>query len=431
MNGYFITKCFHFFSENELISPKQSGFRPGDSCTNQLLSTAHEILSAFDDGHEVRGVFLDISKAFDRLWHEGLLFKLQQYGISGELITLIKDFLSCRKQRVVLNGQHSSWADVKTGVPQGSILGPLLFLIYINDLPNGLNSNVKLFADDTSLFSVVHNITDSANLLNSDLSEINEWALQWKMSFNPDPIKQAHPGLMFNNNIVNLTTNHKHLGMILYSKLGFDEHLTSALKKISKTVGLLRKFQGILPRTSLITIYKSFARPHLDYGDIIYDQIFNESFHQRIESIQYNAAIAITGAIRGSSSEKLYQELGLESLRSRRWLRKLCLFYKIYKNKSPFYLYDLIPDRVKFYSTRSSQIDNISNIKTRSNFFRNSFFPSTIPEWNKLDCDISNSDSLNLFKLSLLKFVRPVANSVFDINNPYGLKLLTRLRLGF
>ena len=241
---------FSFFSENDLLSPRQCGFRPCDSCTNQLLSTAHELLSVFDDGHEVRGVFLDISKAFDRVWHEGLLFKLRQNGISGELITLIKDFLSCRKQRVVLNGQHSSWADVKAGVPQGSILGPLLFLIYINDLPNGLNSNAKLFADDTSLFSVVHNITDSANLLNSDLSKINEWALQWKMSFNPDPTKQAqeiifsrktsqrnHPGLMFNNSIVNVTSIHKHLGMIFDSKLSFDEHLKSVLKKISKTVG--------------------------------------------------------------------------------------------------------------------------------------------------------------------------------------------------
>ena len=128
----------------------------------------------------------------------------------------------------MLNGQHSAWADVKAGVPQGSILGPLLILIYINNLLNSLNSNVKLLANDTSPFSVVHNITDSPNLLNSDLSKINEWALQWKMSFNPDPIIQAqeiifsrktskrnHPGLMFNSNIANLTTNHKHLDMIL------------------------------------------------------------------------------------------------------------------------------------------------------------------------------------------------------------------------
>ena len=143
---------FSFFSENDLISPKYSGFRPCDSCTNQLLSIAHETLSAFDYGNEVRGVFLDISKGFDRVWHEGLLFRLQQNGISGELIAV---------ENRVLNDQHSSWADVRAGVPQGSILGPLLFLIYINDLPNGLNSNVKLFADDTSLFSVGHNITES------------------------------------------------------------------------------------------------------------------------------------------------------------------------------------------------------------------------------------------------------------------------------
>ena len=126
---------------------------------------------------------------------------------------------------------------------------------------------------------------------------------------------------MFNNSIVNVTSIHKHLGMISDSKLSFHDHLKSVLKKTSKTVGLLQKSQGIFPQTSLTTIYKSFARPHLDYRDIIYDQTINESFHQRIESIQYNAAIAITGAIRRTSSENFYQELGLESLRSRRWLK--------------------------------------------------------------------------------------------------------------
>ena len=153
---------FGFFIENDLISQHQSGFKPGDSCINQLLWINHEIYQSFDEGFDVRTVFLDISKTFDKVWHNGLIFKLKQNGISGNLLNLLSNFLRNRKQRVVLNGQTSSWADVNAGVPQGSILGPLLFLIYINDLADGLSSNAKLFADDTSLFSVVHNANTTA-----------------------------------------------------------------------------------------------------------------------------------------------------------------------------------------------------------------------------------------------------------------------------
>ena len=174
-----------------MISKDQSGFKPGDSCINQLLSTTHEIYKSFDDGLEVRSVFLDISKAFDKVWHEGVIFKLKQNGISGDLLNILTDFLSNRKQRVVLNGQVSTWTSVHAGVPQRSILGPLLFLIYINDLSDNLSSNVKLFADDTSLFSVIHDINISAGELNEDLKKISEWAFQWKMIFNPDATKQA------------------------------------------------------------------------------------------------------------------------------------------------------------------------------------------------------------------------------------------------
>ena len=154
-------------------------------------SITHEINKSFDDGLEVRSVFLDISKAFDKVWHEGVIFKLKQNGISGDLLNILTDFLSNRKQRVVLNGQVSTWTSVNAGVPQGSILGPLLFLIYINDLSDNLSSNGKLFADDTSLFSVIHDVNIFAGELNEYLRKISEWAFQRKMIFNPDATKHA------------------------------------------------------------------------------------------------------------------------------------------------------------------------------------------------------------------------------------------------
>ena len=145
--------------------------------------------------------------------------------------------------------------------------------------------------------------------------------------------------------------------MFLDCKLNFEEHLKTMVNKINKTIGLLRKFQNFLPRTSVLTIYKSSIRPHLDYGDIVYDQSYNTSFHQRLESLQYNAAIAITGVIRGTSKEKLYNELGLESLQNRRWYRKLSFLYKVLANQSPSYLFNVIPRNNTTCPTRGS--DNI------------------------------------------------------------------------
>ena len=182
---------FKFFIENKLISSNQSGFKPGDSCVNQLVFITDKIYKSFDEGHEVRGVFLDISKAFDKVWHDGIIFKLTQNRISGSLLKLLRDFLKERRKRVVFNGQASTWTNITSGVPQGSILGPILFLLYINDLSEGLSTNAKLFADDTSLFTVIHDSQTSVNALSKDLEMIHNWPFRWKMKFNPDPTKQA------------------------------------------------------------------------------------------------------------------------------------------------------------------------------------------------------------------------------------------------
>ena len=260
------------------------------------------------------------------------------------------------------------------------------------------------------------------------------------MIFNPDLSKQTqevifstkmkkllHPILLFNNIPLNNSLFQKHLGLTLDIKLNFSEHIKSITKKLVK-LGLLRKFQQILPRLTLLTIYKTFLRSRLDYAGIIYDQAYNSAFHDKLESIQYNACLAITGAIRGTSTEKLYQELGLESLKFMHWFRKLCHFYKIFNDKSLSYLFNLIPNFNRVHNTRLSY--NIPTIKVKHDYFKNSFFPSAISGWNKLDLNSRNSASLNAFKKKLLNFIRPCVNSIFDIHNPLGMKLLTRLRLG-
>ena len=180
--------------------------------------------------------------------------------------------------------KNSIWGDIKASVPQGSILGLLIFLLYINDLTENLDLNPKLFADDTFLFS----IAQSNSQVSSDLTKTNDWAYKWKLSFNLDYAKPAHEVvfsrkrtkthhllLMINNVSVKRVPCHKHLGLIIDSKLDFNEHINTVL---SKMIALFKKFQHISPRNSLLTIYKAFVRP----------EVFNQSFHKKIESVQYN-----------------------------------------------------------------------------------------------------------------------------------------------
>ena len=227
---------------------------------------------------------------------------------------------------MVLNGSHSDYSAIESGVPQGSVLGPLLFLIYINDLERNIKSKIKFFADDTMLFSLVKDPEISANDLNHDLDAIRQWADQWKLEFNPGPTKQAtevlfsckistpyHPQLTFNGTVVAKMKEQKHLGLTLNSGLSFEKHLNEKIIKAKKNLGVIKHLSKFLPFNTLDQMYKTIVRSHLDYCDIIYHipskhnqfgEILN-TLMERVEKIQYQAALAITGARQGSNRSKL------------------------------------------------------------------------------------------------------------------------------
>ena len=176
---------YNHLHSNSLLYKYQSGFVPGHSTTFQLIDIYHHICQSFDNKQYLCMVFCDISKAFDRVWYKGLLFKLKQNGIDGELLDSVADYLTNRQQCVILNSTASDYKDVQAGVPQGSVLGPLLFLVYVNDIAAQLLSLTRLFADDSSLFFSCSNMKDIEGILNHDLMIISAWAKQWLVNFNP------------------------------------------------------------------------------------------------------------------------------------------------------------------------------------------------------------------------------------------------------
>ena len=357
--------------------------------------------------------------------------------------------MSDRQQRVTLDGLCSEWEEVGAGVPQGSILGPILFLLYINDIVEVVESDIKIFADDTFIFRIVDQY--STDILNSDLQKINEWATLWKMSFNPDISKQAVEvffskkqkksildPLVFNNIPVKKVEETRHLGMILDSKLSFESHLNEKLAKASSSLGLMIQLKKWVSMPVLETVYKLFVRSGLDYCDVVYHKanlgknkdVFNSFSHNnlmnKVESIQYRAARIITGAWNGSGKGKLYKMLGWETLNDRRILKKQIIIYETLKNKFPRYLYSILQKQQFRLTSRhfESKLKNIPGGKV----YQASFFPSAISDWNNLDQETKNAKSKNIFKNKLLNKIRPKKQPFYGLSNN-RIRLLTMLRV--
>ena len=196
---------YNFFMENNLLYKYQSGFLPNHSTNYQLIDMFHHICQSFDNKQFSCIVFCDISKAFDRVWHKGLLHKLKEHGINGQLLKWISNYLGNRQQRVILQSASSSIKPVTAGVPQGSVLGPLLFLIYVNDISDSLLSLTRLFADDSSLYYSASSLTDIEGIINHDLHVLSKWAETWLVDFNPNKTEAMLFSLKKTGNFTKLT----------------------------------------------------------------------------------------------------------------------------------------------------------------------------------------------------------------------------------
>ena len=369
------------------------------------------------------------------------------------MISIIESFLSDRKQRVTIDGKFSEWAVVQAGVPQGSLLGPIIFLVFINDLVEVVESNINIFADDTFIFRIVDQF--STEILNRDLERISRWSWQWKLSFNPDLTKQAveivfsnkkiknrlEP-LVFNGIPVKEVGETKHLGMILDSKLTFENHMTEKLAKARQGLGVMKQLKKWVDKKTLENVYKLYVRPQVEYGDLVFDHVdlnksniftlrnTNDKISTDIESIQYQAARIVSGAWKGSSMEKLYNILGWESMQNRRTMRKLDLLHQTLNNKFPNYLYNILEVQMFRPDSRYSNRLMLRNITTKTTKYKKSFFPATILDWNKLDFEIKTSKSKNIFKKKVLNKIRPKKAPYFGLIGNENVRHITTLRLG-
>ena len=440
--GKVMEKCiqkhvFSYLKENSLLTVSQSGFIPGDSTTYQLLSIYDDFCKALDQRCNTQALFFDISKAFDKVWHRGLIKKLNSIGIKGPLLNWFSNYLNNRHQAVVIKGKISSYKTVNAGVPQGSVLGPLLFLIYINDIVDDIESLVKLFADDTSMYLSLNDADRRTAILNSDIQKITSWSQTWKVDFNPNKTElltisnQWHPEtrpLLFDNTVLSETACHKHLGVIFQNDCHWNSHIESIVAKIRPQLACFRSFKYKFSRKTLEIIYKSYILPHLDYADVVWDNC-SIALENQLENAHLDALRTITGSVRGTSHEKLYKESGFVSLKVRRERHKLILFFKLVNGLLPDYLLAYLPPltaNTNPYPRRRPLELQVPNF--RLTLYENSFFPSTTVLWNSLPDDIKSTTSLSRFK-KLLSADDPVLPPHYFAGNRRAQAIHCKLRI--
>ena len=398
-----------------ILTDCQHGFRARRGCETQLLTLINDLSSSLDRrtrSKQIDMVILDFSKAFDRVPHKRLLSKLQHYGIQGQTLQWITSFLSNRSQRVIVDGESSDEAPVVSGVPQGTVLGPLLFLCFINDLPECVDSSTRLFADDCAIYREIVHESDTTKL-QEDLNKLSQWETKWGMSFHPDKCNTMHitrskthsktTYSLKGQNLEEVNTA-RYLGLDIRSDLSWRTHIDRIVKKGNSMLGFLQRNLRINNTETKTLAYNALVRSNLEYCSSVWNPHTTSAVH-KIEMVQRRAARYATNRYHNISSvTEMLDTLQWESLESRRTKQQLTMMFKIVNN-----LVDIKADMYLTPSTshtRKRHDKSYRVISSSTDSYKFSFFPRTIQVWNSLPAAVAEAPDLVSFRqgLSALNF---------------------------
>lgn len=403
-----------FLEANSFFSSSQHGFRKSYSCETQLISFTHDLFAAIDKKTVTDCIFLDFSKAFDVVSHQLLFLKLSKLNIDQQVLTWIKNFLFNRTQFVTANDFDSSLSSVNSGVPQGSVLGPLLFLIYINDLPNVVNSSIKLFADDCVIYREISNSSDTM-MLQTDLDSISAWCASWHMRLNTKKCKvmrisrNTHCSYVFNyhldGSMLENVTSYKYLGVHITANLSWEKHIEYISNNANRMLGYLRRNFYMAPSSLKLLLYKTLVRSKLEYASSVWDPGLDH-LSNTLESVQNRSTRFILSVYhRTASVSSMKLSLNLPLLSLRRKLSRLSLFHKIYYHN--LNLKHELLSAPAHLSARTDHENKVNIPFARTNSFYHSFLVKTSKEWNDLPSSVATLANTLAFKTAVENLYRP------------------------
>lgn len=409
-------QLYAYLTEHDIISKYQSGFRTIHSTVTALLEATDSWAYNIDHGKVNAVVFLDLKKAFDTVDHVILLSKLSNYGIHENAYHWFESYLENRIQRCSVNGSLSKSCSLKCGVPQGTILGPLLFLLYINDLPNCLsNCQPRMYADDTHLTYAGDNTDNIQSCLNHDLANVNNWLTANKLTLNMTKTEfmligsrqrlntlKDSPRPAISGAPISQVATTKSLGVLIDDKLNWSSHVNKLTKKIASGIGAIKRVRHLVPQTSLHFIYRALIQPHFDYCNVVWGTC-GLTLQDKLQKLQNRAARVLTYSNYDADADNILENLGWKNLTCQRQIQRATIVYKSLHGLVPEYLCSRFVSRDTKYSLRDS-VSKVTVPLPRTNYYKNSLSYSGAVLWNSLPCNIRQAESLIKFK-QLIKSV--------------------------